>query len=161
MTVPAQRSAVWALDVAIAAVIDAEHARTGAALGALLNTPAVYSGEARAPDGGLIPLEPAYIVLGASQERDTVGSAFRKPRRENLLSLDIWTADTSKATGMRIYQELARLLNAQTLALANYGTVRLGLELVLSLPDPSRAAYHVTCRVRVLSFPPPASPGGP
>lgn len=155
MTTP-KLSAAWVLDTAIAAAIEAEHARTGAALGALLNTPPVYSGEARAGDGSPVVLAPAYVVLGGSSEGDAPGSAFRRRRRENTLTLDIWTADTSKRTAMLIYAEVARVLNGQAVALEGYGSVRLALELVVSMMDPGRAAYHAQCRVHVLSFPPAA-----
>lgn len=157
MTVPPILSAAWPLDVAIAAVIEAERARAGSLLETLLDTPAVYSGEARDAGGLLLPIASAYVVLGSSSENNAAGATFRRPKASNTVTLDIWTADTSKRVGALVYGELRRLMHRQPLTLADYGTVVGSLELVVSMPDPHRTAYHVQARYTVLSFPPRAT----
>jgi hypothetical protein len=143
-------SAAWPLNVAIAAVIEAEVAREGSPLSALLDTPPVYSGIVDPPT---TVLSVGRIVLAASQENDAAGT-FSRLGMENIETIDIWTADTSKKTSLMIYGALKPLLHRVPLAVADYGTVRGSLELIVTMLDPSREQYHAQARYTAYSLNP-------
>lgn len=148
MTRPAL-SAAWPLNIAIASVIEAEFARPGSALGALLDNPPVYSGEA--PQGTAMTV--GRIVLSSSQESDAPGS-FTRIGVTNIEGIEIWTTDLSKQSCLSIVAELRKLLHRVPLAVIGYGTVIGSFELVISMEDPSRQQYHGSARYTAYSLNP-------
>lgn len=155
-------SAVWPLNVAIAAAIDAaiadEVTDLGTAIGGgavgpdaprALDDPAVYSGQV--PEGtGMVS---AYIVLASSAQVKGRGT-FRRRGLENVETIDVWTADLSKYTAGRIADALVRLLNGVPLELVGYGTVRGDCEIVLTVADPTTRNYRAQLRYTARSLSP-------
>lgn len=142
-------SAAWPLDVAIAAAIEAEHARDGSALVALLDTPPVWSG--LVPEG--VALNVGRVVLSESSEGDGPGT-WSRIGMTNTVGLDIWTADTSKKSALLISGVLRTLLHRQPLTLTGYGIMVGSYELLISMLDPSRAQYHAVARYTATSLNP-------
>lgn len=142
-------SAAWPINVALATAIETETARDGSALGALLDTPPVYSGEV--PQGVTLTL--GRILLGASQENDGPGT-FSKIGMTNAEAIEIYTADLSKRSALLIVTELRRLLHRAPLVIEGYGTVRGSFELMISMLDPSREQYHASARYTAYSLNP-------
>lgn len=164
-------SAVWPLNVAIAAAIEAARAAEVENLGTpldlgddeadppteegpiALDSPAVYSGQV--PQGTSIVS--AYVVLSASQQSRGRGT-FRRKALENVETLDVWTADQSKRTAGLIGDALIRLLDGVDLVLAGYGTVRGRCEMVITLADPSTQQYRSQLRYTAVSLSPEPAP---
>ncbi len=161
MTAPASVSAIWPLNVAIAAAIEAARADDTSVLGSplddggpiVLDAPAVYSGQV--PVG--TPLTSAYIVLGMSQEVTSPG-VFRRRGKANVETLDVWTSDRSKRTAVIVAGALLALLDGAALALEGYGTVRGRCETVLTIQDPSTRQYRAQLRYTAKSFNPIPAP---
>lgn len=155
-------SAVWPLNVAIAAAIDAAIVAGVDALGTgidggivgpnnprALDDPPVYSGQV--PEN--VEIVSAYIVLASSAQMKGRGT-FRRRGLENVETVDVWTADQSKYTAGRIADALVRLLNGVPLALAGYGSVRGDCEIVLTVADPSTRNYRAQLRYTARSISP-------
>lgn len=155
-------SAVWPLNRAIAAAIDAARAGGVPGLGTpvdggavtadnpiALDDPAVYSGQV--PEK--TPLLSAYVVLSGSQQTQGRGT-FRRKALENVETIDVWTADQSKYTAAVIADALVRLLNGVPLVLAGYGTIRGRCEVVITLADPGTRQYRAQLRYTATSLSP-------
>lgn len=157
MPVPSSTSAVWPLNVAITDAIGVARANGVVNLGTALDVggvialddPPVYSGQA--PQG--VAIVSAYVVLSDSAELASAGS-FRRRGRENVETIDVWTADQSKRTAAAIAGALIALLDGQPLACPDYGTIRGRCELVITLADPGTKAYRAQLRYTARSFNP-------
>lgn len=142
-------SAIWPLNVAIAAAIETARADEVDGLGTpldvggpiALDDPPVYSGQV--PEG--VAMVSAYVVLASSAETKGRGT-FRRRGLENVETIDVWTSDQSKRTATIIAGALEKLLNGVDLELAGYGTVRGDCETVLTVADPGTRNYRAQLR---------------
>lgn len=136
-------SALWPIDLALAAAIQAD----GPTM-ALLAGQGVYS--IRAPAGAVMD----YVVIGDSEEADTFRALMRQGSNA-VLTLDVWSGMTESRAGvLAIYNALRKLLHTTALPVDPSSGVtfcRGSLELVTVLADRDSAATHGILRYTVLS----------
>jgi hypothetical protein len=93
--------------------------------------------------------EPVYALFGPCELTDWSTSSDRG--HEQALTIVVWAASGSAASGLRAADRIASLLDGAPLALAGHRLVNLGVSAIETGPDDKSGLSRTTLRLRAIT----------